>query len=217
MPWAPLLRAVRALALGLLVFIAAGNAMIYGTAWFAGRSIDAAVIQGVEGVGKLRAVSAELWRGSAPTREGYRALAERGVTTVVDLRAEEDAADEDPYIRSLGLDVVHLPVRDGQAPGEAAVARLLDVVDDSDGTVFLHCGAGVGRTGAMVAAYLVRTGGTSALGAVKRNLSVGPPSLEQIAFAATLDGADADRVPAPVVVVSRVLDAPRRLWSRYGV
>ena len=29
-------------------------------------------------------------------------------------------------------------------------------------------------------------------------------------------GDQVDRVPAPVVVVSRVLDAPRRLWSRYG-
>ena len=65
----------------------------------------------------------------------------------------------------------------------------------------------------MVAAYLVRTSETSGIEAVRRNLSVGPPSLEQIAFAATLDRGDADRVPAPLVVVSRVLDAPRRLMS----
>jgi hypothetical protein len=82
---------------------------------------------------------------------------------------------------------------------------------------FLHCGAGVGRTGALAASYLVRTGQAGPAEALRRNLAVGPPSLEQIAFAATLDGESVQRPPAPVVAVSRVLDAPRRLWSRYGV
>ncbi|WP_406215152.1 hypothetical protein [Streptomyces canus] len=44
--------------------------------------------------------------------------------------------------------------------------------------MFVHCGAGVGRTGTMAAAYLVKTGEQSS--AVRRNLAVGPPSIEQI-------------------------------------
>ena len=212
-PLAAVLRVVRAAALGVLLFIAAGNAFIYATAWFASRSIDAAVVEGVRGVGKLRAVDGQLWRGSAPTREGYADLADRGVSTVVDLRAEEDAADDDSFIRSLGIDVVHLPVRDGQVPGQAAVKRLLDVVDDSAGTVFLHCGAGVGRTGAMVAAYLVGSGQAEPHEALAGNLAVGPPSLEQIAFVSELDGGDVDHPNPVIVATSRMLDAPRRIWS----
>lgn len=86
------------------------------------------------------------------------------------------------------------------------------VVDDK-----VWRGAGVGRTGAMAAGYLVRTGQATPSEALRRNLAVGPPSLEQVAFVADLDGHRVDRPPAPLVAVSRVLDAPRRLWSRFGV
>ena len=82
--------------------------------------------------------------------------------------------------------------------------------------MFLHCGAGVGRTGSMAAAYLVATGQASGIEATMRNLSVGPPSLEQIAFSVRLAGDRAEHANVVLVSVSRLLDAPRRLWSVYG-
>jgi protein-tyrosine phosphatase len=133
------------------------------------------------------------------------------VRLVIDLRAEHDAAADDAFIRSLGLEVVHLPIRDGQIPSEAEVAEFVALVAAEPGTVFVHCGAGVGRTGSMTSAYLVATGQASATDALKVSLAVGPPSLEQIFYIGRLG--DGDRPPAPVVVASRVLDAPRRLWS----
>jgi hypothetical protein len=77
--------------------------------------------------------------------------------------------------------------------------------------VFVHCGAGVGRTGAMVASYLVATGQATALQALARNLAVGPPSLEQVWWTGTRDLGH--RPPAVIVGVSRFLDAPRRLLA----
>lgn len=143
---------------------------------------------------------------------GYEALADAGVTTIVDLRAEKDIAVDERALGSLGLERFHLPLRDGQAPSPELVERFLQIVDDSEGRVFVHCGAGVGRTGTMAAAYLVERDGASPAEVLRRNLAVGPPSLEQLAFASRLEQGEIKRAPAALVAISRVLDAPRRLW-----
>ena len=119
-------------------------------------------------------------------------------------------------LRSFGLRIVSLPIRDGQTPTRAQIDEFLRVVAGSRGTVFLHCGAGVGRTGSVAASYLVATGQASGVRATLRNLSVGPPSLEQIAFTMRLHGDRAEHANVLVVAASRMLDAPRRIWTVLG-
>lgn len=114
------------------------------------------------------------------------------------------------------MHLVRIPMRDGQVPSADEVATFLAATEGSAGTVFVHCGAGVGRTGAMVGAYEVNTGELSGSTALRRNLAIGPPSLEQIAYVASMGSGLPDKPGAMVTAVSRVLDAPRRLWSRYG-
>jgi protein tyrosine phosphatase (PTP) superfamily phosphohydrolase (DUF442 family) len=213
-----LVRWLRRAAIGFVAFMVAGNVLILATSFLMSRLVDpAAPAAVVPGVGHLGVVDQQVWRGSAPSSlGGYRALVDAGVTTVVDLRSEPGSAAEDAPLEALGLDVVHIPLRDGQTPNQAEVGRFLAVVRDAKGTVFVHCAAGVGRTGSMVAAYLVATGQANGFEATARNLAVGPPSLEQIAFSASLAGSRVGHPPLPVVAVSRLLDAPRRLWSVYG-
>jgi protein-tyrosine phosphatase len=170
-----------------------------------------------EGVDNLRVVDDRVLRGDAPSEIGYRDLAQHGVTTVVDLRAERDLALPVELFDELGVDHVALPIRDGQTPTAGQVRRFLDVVDGAEGLVYVHCGAGVGRTGAMVAAYVVATGQQSRIGALHSNLAVGPPSVEQIYYAAFLQADGFDQPPAAIAAISRFLDAPRRMWSRYGL
>ena len=153
-----------------------------------------------------------VWRGAAPDDAGYAELARNGVVTVVDLRAEDYIHVDEPRLAGLGIKRVHIPLRDGQAPGPADVEQFLAAVRESPGRVFVHCGAGVGRTGTMAAAWLVASGEASGREAMQRNLAVGPPSLEQLAFAARLGQGEIRRPPAAVVALSRVLDAPRRTW-----
>jgi protein tyrosine phosphatase (PTP) superfamily phosphohydrolase (DUF442 family) len=196
------------LLVGFVGFLVLGNLVILGASAAAHLLVDTGRVDGVEGVDNLRAVDGKLWRGAHPSREGHRSLAAAGVTVIVDLRAEDDAAEQDDFIESLGMEVVHMPIRDGQSPGDDDVARLVDVVRDADGPVFVHCGAGVGRAGAMVAGYLDATGQAGPIEALSHNLAIGPPSLEQIVFAGS-----GGQQPDPVITtLSRTLDAPRRIW-----
>ena len=213
-------RHVRTAALILFVFVAtfliAGNLAILGATAWARDSFPGADVEAPEGIRKFAVVDDKVWRGAAPGREGYASLAERGVTTIVDLRAEENLHIDEAYLEGLGLRYVPIPIRDGQSPSSGEVDRFLQAVKASDGITFVHCGAGVGRTGTMAGGYLVASGQATSKEALQRNLAVGPPSLEQVAFVAELDGSGVSRPNGALVAVSRVLDAPRRLWSRYG-
>jgi protein-tyrosine phosphatase len=196
-----------------VVALVVGNVSILAAHLWLQRSAPAAasVAAGsVRGINNFTVVDDHLWRGAAPSKAGYESLAAAGVTTVVDLRAEEGIVVDEERLRELGINRVHMPLRDGQSPTKPMVDRFLETVKSSDGRVYVHCGAGVGRTGTMAAAYLVDRGAASGLQAVRRNLSVGPPSLEQIAFAAGLRSGSVRRPPAALVAVSRVLDARAR-------
>jgi len=197
-------------------FLLVGNLAILAASVWARETTPTVTPEALPGVNNLQVVDSRLWRGAAPTSEGYRALAAAGTTTVVDLRAEEGLEDDARMVTDLGMKLVSLPVRDGQVPSTAKIEEFLAATQESGAKVFVHCGAGVGRTGAMAGAYLVANGESNGAGALRQNLAVGPPSLEQVAFVAKLRGGELDR-PNPVLTsVSRVLDAPRRIWSRYG-
>jgi protein-tyrosine phosphatase len=201
--------------LSLVAFLVLGNLAMVSIVQWARSTSPAATVPALEGVRNARVVTADLWRGAAPTAVGYRSLAAGGVTTIVDLRAEDDLTVDDELLSALGLHRVAMPIRDGQLPSADQVRAFIKIVDDSPGVVFVHCGAGVGRTGSIVASYLVATGKASPKDALRRNLTVGPPSLEQVSYVAHLD-ADFDRPNPGLVAVSRLLDAPRRLWARVG-
>ncbi|TLS43421.1 hypothetical protein FE633_25650 [Streptomyces montanus] len=164
------------------------------------------------GINHFQAVDDHLWRGSAPQQAGYRELAARGVHTVVDLRAEDLSAKALAGPEDAGMKAVRMPIRDGQTPTTQQVNHFVKAVESSSGPVFVHCGAGVGRTGAMVAAYAVRLGEATSTQAALRNLAVGPPSIEQVWYAlSTNKDDDTEQPPAAIEAMSRILDAPRRI------
>lgn len=198
---------------GLALFIALGNLTVYLLSVWSQRTTTVPAAD-VDHVPNFQPVDEHLWRGGAPSERGLRSLAAAGATTVIDLRAERGLDVDQALLDELGLTRVAIPMRDGQTPTAGQVTRFRRAVAESEGPVFVHCGAGVGRTGTMVASYLVEAYNASGAYAMRRNLAVGPPSIEQLVFAAELDdGAQIRRPPSIVVAVSRVLDAPRRLWS----
>ena len=201
----------------LVGFVLVGNLVILGASWWAKKTTPPAAVAELPGVKNLEAVDAQLWRGAAPTPDGYRALAANGVKVVVDLRAEPSADDDETFVRSLGMRLVRLPVRDGQVPSAEQVQSFLRITQEAGGLTYVHCGAGVGRTGTMAGAYLVGKGELNSRGALRRNLAVGPPTLEQLSFVANLGDEVAPRPPAMVTAFSRLIDSPRRLYHNLGL
>ena len=208
------------MALGLAAILAIGNLFILAASALAQTTAPSSTIDVSDEVASIRnfeTVDATLWRGGAPSEDDYRALATGGVTTVIDLRAEENLSIPVELLDHLGLTRVSIRIRDGQTPTDDQVQQFLAAVDSSEGIVYLHCGAGVGRTGALAAVYSVSRGG-GGWSAMRSNLAVGPPSLEQLAYAAALDVGEAPKRPnVALVAVSRTLDAPRRIFKALDI
>ena len=172
------------------------------------RLVSARPTTHMAGVHNLRTVDSEVWAGGQPDDDAYRELAARGVRLVMDLRtgARDDPREDDPaLLAGLGAGYLALPIPDGHVPSEAQVRRFVAAVRETEGVVFVHCGGGVGRTSALIAAYRRATGARPGL---LTTTAVGFHTVEQLWFVATGD-------TNPVVRrVSEFLDAPRRAWSR---
>lgn len=85
-------------------------------------------------------------------------LRERGIGAVLTLT--EDGLPAEALARH-GLEALHVPVRDMTAPEPEELARALGFIDVQRAlgrAVAVHCLMGQGRTGTILAAYLVRNG-----------------------------------------------------------
>src|ERR1700733_8513648 len=98
-----------------------------------------------------------LYRGGQPTARGFQFLKEKGIRTIINLRAEDNA--EAKIVQKLGMNYVQIPVdevRPWSELPEGAIAKYFELVNNpANYPIFFHCRRGADRTGAFAALYRI--------------------------------------------------------------
>lgn len=100
-----------------------------------------------------------LFRGGQPTACNLNSLYRMGVRTVVNLRSDPAAVEQERQLcEQSNLKYVNIPLVTNSAPSDQDVCRFMDVVDaarenPNQGAVFVHDQYGSDRVGCMVGIY----------------------------------------------------------------
>lgn len=106
-----------------------------------------------------------------------RFLRKKGIVALVTLN--EHGVDE-RALRAEDIQWRHVPIPDFSPPTQEQIERFVEIVDEArerGGAVAVHCTAGRGRTGTMLACFLVSRG-YSARRAIERVRELRPGSIE---------------------------------------
>ncbi len=161
----------------------------------------------VAGVPNFAVVSPVLSRGGQPTREGFRALRERGIRTIVALRWGHD---DHAALAGLGLNSYRLRAKQWHPETEDVVRAMKVILTPEYQPVFVHCQAGKDRTGLVVAVYRILVDGWSVEEAIAERKGFGAADMweENVTYLLRLRKAEARRdlmaaieaAPVPPVV-----------------
>jgi len=112
----------------------------------------------ITGIPKAGKITDVLYRGAQPNEVGLSELKMLGITTIIDLRAEDRETVEWERKRAefLGMRFVHIPVSGWSPPTNEQIIQFLSLVRSEPGQkIFVHCRFGDDRTGVFLATYRI--------------------------------------------------------------
>jgi protein tyrosine/serine phosphatase len=119
-------------------------------------------------------LSSQVWRSSQPAPRDIRALARRGVKTIVNLRGDRDCGSyrlETQACRKYGIRLVNFTVKSRAAPAKRTFHEAKALFDSIEYPMMLHCKSGADRAGLMSVLYMILKEGVPVEQA-KRQLSL---------------------------------------------
>ena len=132
----------------------------------------------------------QLAAGGIPVnRADLEALRDAGISAVVSLTEHpltEFRDIDEPALESLGLRYLHVPIVDQTPPDVAQVSRVAQFIDRikaDNQAVYIHCHAGIGRTGTLLHAYYLVQG--MDFDAVKDRIKAAKPSSQLMMLSAS--------------------------------
>jgi protein tyrosine/serine phosphatase len=111
-----------------------------------------------EAYSNLHRVTDRIWRSAQPAPRHLRALAARGVRTVINLRGAHPYGPywlEQEACARLGLNLIDIKLKSRAAPTLAELARIREAIAAIDGPTLIHCKSGSDRTGLFCGLYLI--------------------------------------------------------------
>jgi uncharacterized protein (TIGR01244 family) len=105
-------------------------------------------------------VNDQLYRSGRLSEEAIAEIAQRGIKTVISIenyRWDESMADqEQEWVESQGMNFHWLPLHPTRKPTASQVDEVLDLLNEVEGPVLIHCKKGADRTGIVVGGYRIR-------------------------------------------------------------
>ncbi len=118
--------------------------------------------------------------GLPVNKEEFKWLIDKGIKSIVTVR---EVPLPSKWFDGSDIDYLHLMVEDYGAPSMEVIDETVDYIDkkiSSGKPVLVHCAAGKGRTGALLAAYLIKKEKLTAEQAIEKIRLMRPGSVQSL-------------------------------------